>query len=41
VTDIFREIDEELKQDQLKKLWKRYGTYIVGLLVLIIAGVGG
>lgn len=41
MADIFREIDEELRQDQLKKLWKQYGAYMVVLVVLIVAGVGG
>jgi hypothetical protein len=41
VTDIFREIDEELRQDQFKRLWKRYGAYVVGVVALIVIGVGG
>lgn len=41
MTDLFREIDEELRQDRLKRLWKRYGAYFVGLVVLVVAGVGG
>ena len=38
---IFREVDEELRQDQLTQLWKRYGAYVVGLAVLIVLGVAG
>lgn len=38
---IFREVDEELRQEQLKSLWRRYGTYMVAVAVLIIAGVAG
>ncbi len=30
MSDIFREIDEELRRDNLLKLWSRYGRYIVG-----------
>jgi hypothetical protein len=44
MSDIFREIDEELRRDNLGKLWERYGKYIVGLAVLIVAAtaaVGG
>lgn len=41
MSDIFREVDEEVRRDQLKKLWERYGIYIVALAVLIVAGVGG
>lgn len=40
MSDIFREIDEELRRDNLLKLWSRYGRYViaVGAVVLIIAG---
>jgi hypothetical protein len=40
VSDIFREIDEELRRDNLKKLWSRYGRYIVGLAVLVLVAAG-
>jgi hypothetical protein len=36
VSDIFREIDEELRRDNLAKLWQRYGIYLVGLAVAIV-----
>lgn len=36
-----REIDEELRREQLLKLWKAYGTYIIAAVALIIFGVGG
>jgi hypothetical protein len=40
--DLFiREVDEELRNDQLKSLWKRFGTLIITVAVLIVAGVGG
>jgi hypothetical protein len=40
VTDIFREIDEELRRDNLLKLWSRYGRYVIvaAVVVLVIAG---
>jgi hypothetical protein len=40
VSDIFQEVDEEVRREQLNKLWQRYGNYIVALCVLIVAGVG-
>ncbi len=40
MTDIFNEVDEEVRREQLKKLWERYGTYLVALCVLVIVGVG-
>src|SRR5256885_15162596 len=36
-----REIDEELRREQLLKLWEQYGTYFIAAAVLIIAGIGG
>jgi len=41
VTELFDEVDEEVRRDQLKKLWDQYSIYIVALAILIIAGVGG
>jgi hypothetical protein len=38
---LFREVDEEVRQEQFKKLWSRYGNLIVGLCLIIIAGVAG
>jgi hypothetical protein len=40
VSDIFQEVDEEVRREQLKKLWERYSIYIVALAVLIVAGIG-
>jgi hypothetical protein len=40
VADIFHEVDEEVRRDQLKKLWDRYSIVIVALAVLIVAGIG-
>jgi hypothetical protein len=36
VSDIFREIDEELRRDNLAKLWQRYGIYLVGAAVAVV-----
>jgi hypothetical protein len=41
VSDIFREIDEELRRDNLLLLWSRYGRYIVALAVLVLLIAGG
>jgi hypothetical protein len=40
-SDVFREVDEEVRREQLKKLWDRYGTWIVVLAVLVVAAVAG
>jgi len=37
VSDIFTEVDEEVRREQLKKLWERYGNYVVAAVILVIA----
>lgn len=41
VSDIFNEVDEELRREQLKRLWERYGGLIIVVAVLFVAAVGG
>lgn len=41
MVDIFQEVDEEVRREQLKKLWDRYGNLLIALCVLIILGIGG
>jgi hypothetical protein len=41
VSELFDEVDEDVRRDQLKQLWDRYSVYIVAAALLIIAGVGG
>lgn len=36
-----REIDEELRREQIEKLWQKYGVYALIFSVFIVAGVGG
>lgn len=37
--DIFREVDEELKQERYEKLWRQYRWYIIGAAVVAVAAV--
>ena len=39
MADIFHEVDEEVRRDQLKKLWDRYSIYLIALAVLIVVGM--
>ena len=41
MSDIFNEVDEEVRREKLQKLWERYQIPIVAVAVLIIVGVGG
>jgi hypothetical protein len=40
VSDIFREIEEELRRDNFLKLWQRYGNYLIALGVVIVVVTG-
>src|SRR5215813_3364606 len=41
VADIFQEVDEEVRREQLKKLWDRYGIFAIGAAVLLVLAVAG
>jgi hypothetical protein len=41
VSELFDEVDEDVRRDQLKKLWEQYSIYIIAAALLIIASVGG
>jgi hypothetical protein len=41
VSELFDEVDEDVRRDQLKKVWDRYSIYIVACALLVIAAVGG
>jgi hypothetical protein len=41
VSEIFDEVDEEVRREQLKKLWDKYSIYIIAAAVLVVAAVGG
>ena len=41
MSELFDEVDEDVRRDQLKKLWEQYSIYIVAGALLIIASVGG
>ena len=41
MSELFDEVDEDVRRDQLKKLWDKYSIYIVAGAFLIIAAVGG
>src|SRR5580698_4159738 len=41
MSELFDEVDEEVRREQLKKLWDRYSIYIIAVALLIIAAVAG
>jgi hypothetical protein len=41
VSDIFQEVDEEVRREKLQQLWERYQNYIVAAVALVVLGVAG
>jgi hypothetical protein len=41
VSDIFQEVEEEVRKEQYAKLWKKYGVYIVAAAVGLVIAVAG
>lgn len=38
LADIFREVDEDLRQENLHKLWKKYGKFLLAFALAIVLG---
>jgi hypothetical protein len=41
VSELFDEVNEDVRRDQLKQLWDSYSIHIVAVALLVIAAVGG
>ena len=41
MSDIFREVDEDLRTERAQQLWQRHGKLAVGVAVLVVLGVAG
>ena len=41
MADIFQEIDEDVRRDQMAKYWQRYGKYVVAAAVVLALIAGG
>ncbi len=41
MSDIFQEVDEELRRENFAKLWARFGKYIIALAVLLVLATAG
>ncbi len=37
---LFREVDDDLRQEKLFRLWKTYGTWVIAGCVALVVGVG-
>ena len=40
MSDIFQEVDKELREEKYKTIWTKYKYYIIGFFVLFVFGVG-
>jgi hypothetical protein len=41
VSDIFREVDEEIRKERYHTLWKRYGPWVITAVVALVLAVAG
>ncbi len=41
MSELFDEVDEDVRRDQFKRLWDRYSILIIAAALLVIAGVAG
>ena len=41
MSDIFREVEEEVRREHYQKLWKKYGNFAIAAAALIVIGVAG
>ena len=41
MSDIFTEVDEDLRRDRALRLWKQYGNYLIGAAVVVVAATAG
>lgn len=40
-SEILREVAEEMKEEQLKQLWRKYGSVIAGIIIVVLLATGG
>lgn len=41
MTDIFQEVEEDLRRERMRSLWDRFGIYLVVVAVLIVGATAG
>lgn len=41
MSDIFREIDEDMRRERMGELWKKYGSWVVAAAVLVVLATAG
>jgi hypothetical protein len=41
VSDIFQEVEEDVRREHYEKLWKKYGNYVIAVASVLVLGVAG
>lgn len=41
MSDIFREVEEDVRRERLEQIWKQYGDYIVAAVALLVLAAAG
>lgn len=41
MSDIFREVDEDVRRDRMAAFWGRYGNLVIGVAILIVLATAG
>jgi hypothetical protein len=41
VTDIFREVEEDVRRERYEQLWKKYGDYVIAGAAVVVIAVAG
>jgi len=41
MSDIFQEVEEDVRKERYEQLWKKYGNYIIGAAAILVIAVGG
>lgn len=38
MSDFFRELEEDIREERIVNLWHKYGNYLIGLAIIIVVG---
>ncbi|MEI9886615.1 MAG: tetratricopeptide repeat protein [Rhizomicrobium sp.] len=41
MSDIFREVEEEVRRERFEQIWKQYGDYIIAGVALVVIAIAG
>src|SRR5215510_5937375 len=41
MSDIFQEVEEDVRRERYEQLWKKYGNYVIAAAVVLVLAVAG